>query len=171
MIVRCLKAGCGIRATRDVLELSCTTIISKIREIASYLESNYSGNSELIVEADELRTYIGNKNHEYWVIYAMDRRGKEIIEMTTGRRTSENIKKVIDKVLNFTPKKICTDRLNIYPSLIPKTIHQAGRRITNRIERHNLTLRTRLKRLSRNTICYSKKQDMLECCLKIFWWS
>lgn len=38
--------------------------------------------------------------------------------------------------------------------------HEIGKRKTQRIERKHLTLRTRIKRLARKTICFSKTQEM-----------
>lgn len=83
----------------------------------------------------------------------------------------KTLKKVVDKVLEYCPRRIYTDGLNIYPVLIDKAIHKPGRYITNRIERLNLTFRTHVKRLSRSTLCYSKKIDMLEACMKIYLWA
>ncbi|MBC7823114.1 MAG: hypothetical protein H7126_04425 [Candidatus Parcubacteria bacterium] len=39
---------------------------------------------------------------------------------------------------------------------IPPVFHTAGKRTTQKIERNHLTLRTRIKRLARKTICFSK---------------
>ena len=88
-----------------------------------------------------------------------------------GKRIKENVKIIVDKVLEFFPRKIYTDGLNMYPGLIDKVIHRPGRYVTNRIERKNLTLRTCLRRLNRSTLCYSKKIDMLEACVKIYLWA
>jgi len=35
-------------------------------------------------------------------------------------------------------------------------VHEIGKRNTQKIERKHLTLRTRIKRLARKTICFSK---------------
>jgi len=64
-----------------------------------------------------------------------------------GKRTKENVGKVIAKLLLLNPRKVYTDGLNIYPSLIPLAIHNVFRYHTNTIERNNLTLRTHIKRL------------------------
>jgi IS1 family transposase len=68
----------------------------------------------------------------------------------------------------LNPKRIYTDKLNIYPGLISKSIHSSIQYKTNHIERFNLTLRTHLKRLSRRTICFSKNSKMLENCLRLY---
>ena len=67
-------------------------------------------------------------------------------------------------------KKIYTDRLRNYSSLIDHSIHCISLYSTNHIERHNLTLRTHLKRLSRKTICFSRSAGILSAILKIYFW-
>lgn len=119
-------------------------------------------------EIDELKTFIGNKKNECWVMYALNRQTRQVIHAIVGRRTKENLKKLTDNVLSLNPKRIYTDGLNIYPSLISKTIHKVKPFLINRIERMNLTLRTHLKRLSRKTICFSRAQDMLEAGVKLY---
>ncbi len=77
---------------------------------------------------------------------------------------------IVNTLLLSKVKQIKTDKLNIYQTLIPKSIHQSGAYAINHIERKNLNLRTHIKRLSRRTICYSKSIVMLEACLKIYFW-
>jgi IS1 family transposase len=91
-----------------------------------------------------------------------------VIDFCVGRRTKENLKKVLDKINELNPKKIYTDRLNSYPGLIPKGIHIATSHKINHIERKNIDLRTRIKCLNRKTICYSKSEEMLTAKLKIY---
>jgi insertion element IS1 protein InsB len=47
-----------------------------------------------------------------------------------------------------------------YHDAIPEGVLFTGKRNTQRIERKHLTFRTRLKRLARRTICYSKSWTM-----------
>lgn len=44
----------------------------------------------------------------------------------------------------------------------PKDKHLTGKIFTQRIERNNLTLRTRIKRLARKTICFSRSVEIHE---------
>ena len=53
-----------------------------------------------------------------------------------------------------------TDGLSTYERNLEGFRHIIGKKNTQRIERKNLTLRTRIKRLCRKTICYSKCQIM-----------
>ena len=60
----------------------------------------------------------------------------------------------------FGIKTFCTDGLHTYERNLKGFKHIISKKHTQRIERKNLTLRTRIKRLCRKTICYSKCQDM-----------
>ncbi|MDL2309492.1 IS1 family transposase, partial [Bacteroidales bacterium OttesenSCG-928-C03] len=119
-------------------------------------------------ELDELRTYCGSKENELWIMYAINKATGTVIDFCVGRRTKENIDKVVWQVLDLNPKGCYTDGLKIYKSLIPENIHKVFSHCTNKIERLNLTLRTHLKRLSRKTICFTRSGEMLASCLRIY---
>ena len=51
-----------------------------------------------------------------------------------------------------------TDAWGAYAACLPAAQHHVGKAPMQRLERKHLTLRTRLKRLARRTICFSKKQ-------------
>ncbi|MCC6683661.1 MAG: IS1 family transposase [Bacteroidia bacterium] len=130
------------------------------------MRSNHSLHGEY--EMDELRTYVGNKRNESWVIYSINKKTRQVVHFVAGKRTKENLKKVVDETLRHHPSIIETDRLNIYPTLIPPPLHRKSAHRINHIERMNLTLRNRLKRLNRKTICYSKSEKMLAACLDLY---
>ncbi len=104
-------------------------------------------------------------------MYALDRESKSVVDFRVGARTKFNLSSITDSTLLTLPKKICTDGLNIYKSLVPEGLHKVGLPNTRHIERFNLNLRTHLKRLSRKTICFSKSKELLEACLRIYFWS
>jgi IS1 family transposase len=52
-----------------------------------------------------------------------------------------------------------TDYREAYERNLESDVHSPGRRHTQQIERKPLTLRTRLKRLVRKTICFSKSSE------------
>ncbi|KXP79590.1 transposase [Escherichia coli] len=61
---------------------------------------------------------------------------------------------------------ITSDDWGSYAREVPKEKHLTGKIFTQRIERNNLTLRTRIKtrikRLARKTICFSRSIDVHE---------
>ncbi|WP_323092382.1 IS1 family transposase, partial [Aeromonas jandaei] len=57
---------------------------------------------------------------------------------------------------------ITSDDWGSYTREVPSEIHLTGKIFTQRIERNNLTLRTRIKRLARKTICFSRSVELHE---------
>ena len=54
-----------------------------------------------------------------------------------------------------------------YYDLLPTSLHQAGKDQTQSIERKHLDLRTRIKRLARRTICFSKSELMHDTVIEL----
>lgn len=123
-------------------------------------------------EIDELFTYVGKKEPSNYccVISAINRRTGKLVAAAVGKRTNEVMSVVVDKVLQLQSKMIHTDGCSNYLGLIPKAFHRVSKSFLYRIERFHLTLRTRLKRLCRDTICFSRSEAMLEASVKLFLW-
>ena len=49
-----------------------------------------------------------------------------------------------------------TDKAGVYQRHLPPAQHTVGKLTMQKIERKHLTLRTRLKRLARKTLCFSR---------------
>lgn len=146
-----LKEGCGIRGVARVLDISKNTVLSRILKISKQIEVPYFNKFGCKFDVDEMFIKIANGKSHNWLVYAIEQKTKSVVSFIVGKRSTENLKQVIDKVLLLNPKKIYTDRLNIYPTIIPKEIHKRFQYCTNRIERMNLNLRMHIKRLSRKT--------------------
>ncbi len=171
MIITLTKESCGIRSTARVLRISCTTVINRIKQMAKSIQRPFQIIMGKEYEVDEMRTYIGNKQRLYWIVYALRRDTKEVIDFKVGKRNLKTLRRVIETTLLSEAKKIYTDGYELYKSLIPEGIHCQRKYSINHIERKNLSIRTHLKRLSRKTICFSRSCEMLEACLKIYFWS
>jgi insertion element IS1 protein InsB len=61
-----------------------------------------------------------------------------------------------------------TDAAGDYKRHLPAAAHTVGKLHTQQIERKHLTLRTRLKRLARKTICFSKSVCMHDLVIGLF---
>jgi IS1 family transposase len=61
-----------------------------------------------------------------------------------------------------------TDDWGAYERHLEPENHSVGKENTQKIERKNLTLRTRIKRLVRKTICFSKKILMHDMIIGLF---
>lgn len=145
-IVLFVKEGMGIKSIGRVKKIPPKTLISKtlkIRNLAKcpfpYMQVNSYG-------IDEMFTYVGHKKHgKVCIAYALERKTGYVIDIMVGSRTKLNLSKVVDTVLLRNPKRIRTDKLDIYGTLIPDNIHFTKCRGINTIECKNLTLRTHLK--------------------------
>lgn len=164
-----LIEGCGIRSIGRILKISNQTVISKIKLIALAIHKPPIVMGQTY-QLDEMRTYIGNKQNTKWIVYAMNENTKTIVDYNIGSRNTQTLKRVTDTLLLSEAKTIKTDGLHLYKTLIPKKLHQVKQHGINHIERMNLTLRTKLKRLTRKTICFSKNKMMIENSLKILIW-
>ena len=166
-IVTLTKENVGIRGTARILQISATTLLKKLLLISDKIpEPTISSNG--IYEVDEMRCVVFRKSNQIWLIYALERASRQVVSFAVGARTNQNLNSVLSK-LSFA-KKIYTDKLQQYKTLIPKTKHRTSQYGINHIERKNLTIRTHIKRLTRRTICFSKSICILVSVIKIYFW-
>lgn len=162
--------GCGINGISRILEISPTTVITRIKRIAREIQKPNFIPTGKEYQIDELATYISYKKRRIWITYALQKDNRAIIDFAVGTRSLKSMRPVTETVILSQPKQVFTDKYINYKTLIPEDIHTVKHRCINYIERNSLTLRTQLKRLSRRTICFSKSITMLIACLKIFFW-
>lgn len=143
------------------------TVLRKIKHIAKQLKKPLIPFGKEY-ELDELCTYVKRKMRKHWIVYAIRKDTRQIVDFAIGSRTNNTLRKVTDTLIWSNASKVFTDKLPNYKSLLPSSIYSIKYRGMNHIERKNLTLRTHLKRLSRRTICFSKSTAMLQACLMIY---
>lgn len=170
LVVQLNNESMGVSSISKILDISKSTVVRIIKRLAGQIKDPEFSEENQRYEVDEMYTYVKNKEKECWIMYAMNKRTKAIMSLIVGSRTKENLSAITDKLKGLNPSKIYTDKLPVYRSLVNTKVHEVKKYKTNHIERHNLTLRTHLKRLSRKTICFSKSIEMLENCLRIYLW-
>lgn len=119
-------------------------------------------------ELDEMWSYVGKKSNPRWLWHAIDRRSGKVLAYVFGRRKDEvflQLKKLLEP---FGIKRYCTDGWGAYQRHLPVESHEIGKRKTQRIEQKHLRLRTRIKRLARKTICFSKTEEMHDLVIGLF---
>jgi insertion element IS1 protein InsB len=169
-IRKMVKRSSGIRDIAFVLEISTTTVINRIRRIGSEINKPIISEMNQSYEMDEVSTAMrfGENKTDIFVSYIINRRSRQVVSFTVGGRDKITLQKVLNSVLHLFPRRIYTDGWVSYPPLIPERIHRVAKYLINKIERMHLTLRTRLKRMSRNFMCQTRRIDMLEACLNIY---
>ncbi|MGU3239249.1 IS1-like element ISPda1 family transposase [Photobacterium damselae subsp. piscicida] len=153
----------GVRETGRVLKVGYNTVLRTFKKLTPKQVTTIPfdiAHIELICEVDEQWSFVGKKKNQRWLWYAWEPRYKRVIAHVFGKRDSETFHKLQRLLLPFTIPIYCTDDFKVYSSYLPRENHIIGKRYRQRIERTNLTLRSRLKRLVRKTIGFSKSEEM-----------
>jgi insertion element IS1 protein InsB len=118
-------------------------------------------------ELDEMWSFIGSKKHPRWLWEALDQRTGRIVASTFGRRADRAVLKLKALLAPLGIRRFYTDGWGAYRRhLDPHRV--VGKRRTQQLERKHLTLRTRIKRLVRRTICFSKSIQLHELGIGLF---
>ncbi len=119
-------------------------------------------------ELDEMWSFVESKKNPRWLWHAIDRTTGQVLASVFGTR-KDKVFRALKKLLEpFGIKKYCTDGWGAYKRNLPEDQHEIGKRKTQRIERKHLNLRTRIKRLQRKTICFSKTEEMHNLVIGLF---
>ena len=111
-------------------------------------------------EMDEQWSFVQKKTEPRWLWYAIDHATSTVLAYVFGRRKDHVFKRLKALLEPFSIKTFYTDDWGAYSRYLDVSKHQIGKNNTQKIERKNLTLRTRIKRLNRRTICFSKSTFM-----------
>jgi insertion element IS1 protein InsB len=119
-------------------------------------------------EVDEMWSYVGKKREPRWLWHAIDHRSGHVLAYVLGRRKDEVFLKLKALLEPFGITRYYTDYWGAYTRHLDADAHHPGKRHTQQIERKHLTLRTRIKRLVRKTICFSRSTQMHDIVIGLF---
>ncbi len=119
-------------------------------------------------ELDEMWSFVSKKSNPRWLWHAIDRSTGQVLAYVFGRRNDEAFLQLKRLLEPFGIKRFYTDGWGAYQRHLPAQMHEVGKRNTQRIERKHLRLRTRIKRLARRTICFSKSEEMHDLVIGLF---
>ena len=111
-------------------------------------------------ELDEMWSFVRTKKNQRWLWLAIDHETRAVLAFVFGKRKSNVFKKLKALLKPFDITTFYSDDWSAYQRNLAGYDHIISKKNTQRIERKNLTLRTRIKRLCRKTICYSKCEIM-----------
>lgn len=174
--------GSGVRDTARVLGVGKGTVIATLKKKSAEVVAVNPcvGSQEIDVEirhlidpplnaqADEQWSFVRNKKNQRWLWYAIDAATGCILSFVFGRRQDEACGRLMANLKAFNIRTYYTDDWACYPVFIPKDKHVVGKRHTQKIENKNLSLRTRIKRLARKTICFSKSELLHDTVIGLF---
>jgi IS1 family transposase/transposase-like protein len=183
LILKMAVNGSGIRDTARVLNISPNTVIETLKKADDIIDSvnrtllekaskediniDIVPMSAIDVELDEMWSFVGDKSNQRWLWLAIDHNTGETVAFVFGRRKDEIFLKLKELLEPFKIGKYYTDNWGSYSKNLDENKHEIGKENTQTIERKNLTLRTRVKRLTRRTICFSKSIKMHDIVIKL----
>ena len=109
---------------------------------------------------DEMWSFYHDKKHQIWLWWAVEHETNIPLAYTFGTREHKYLDKLLDLLKPFPIRTVYADNNFAYENKIKDKVLIRGKKNTQKIERNHLTLRTRLKRLARKTICFSKDKDI-----------
>ncbi|MBK2735165.1 IS1 family transposase [Klebsiella pneumoniae] len=157
--------GAGVRDTARTLKIGINTVIRTFKKLTpKQITSSPVAHADvaLICELDEQWSFVGSKARQHWLWYAYNTKTGGVLAYTFGPRTDETCRELLALLTPFNIGMITSDDWGSYGREVPKDKHLTGKIFTQRIERNNLTLRTRIKRLARKTICFSRSVEIHE---------
>lgn len=119
-------------------------------------------------ELDEMWSYVRAKSNPRWLWHAIDHHSGQVLAHVFGRRKDEVFLKLKALLEPFGITRYYTDGWGAYARHLDPEQHRVGKDQTQKIESKHITLRTRIKRLVRRTICFSKSIQMHDIVIGLF---
>ena len=117
---------------------------------------------------DEMWSFYHDKKHQIWLWWAVEHETNIPLAYTFGTREHKYLDKLLDLLKPFPIRTVYADNNFAYENKIKDKVLIRGKKNTQKIERNHLTLRTRLKRLARKTIGFSKDKDIHQSVIGTF---
>jgi len=119
-------------------------------------------------ELDEMWSYVQSKVQPRWLWHAIDHRTGKVLAYVFGRRQDTVFLELKALLEPFGITRYFTDGWGAYERHLAAGQHTVGKANTQKIESKHINLRTRIKRLVRRTICFSKTERMHDLVIGLF---
>jgi insertion element IS1 protein InsB len=122
----------------------------------------------LTSELDEMWSYVGKKAQPRWLWHAIDHHSGTVLAYVFGRRKDAVFLQLQALLEPFGIRRFYTDGWGTYMRHLDPAKHTVGKQHMQTIESKHINLRTRIKRLVRRTLCFSKTERMHELVIGLF---
>ena len=119
-------------------------------------------------EVDEMWSFVGSKCQQRWLWHAIDHHTGQVLAYVFGTREDETFLQLQELLAPFGITHFYTDGWGAYRRHLDPRTHTVEKQHTQKIERKHLTFRTRIKRLTRKTICFSRSILMHDLVVGLF---
>ena len=113
-------------------------------------------------------SYVGDKDNPRWLWHAIDHESGKVLAYVVGDHKDTVFLQLKTLLEPFGITRFYTDDWGAYERHLSSEEHVIGKQNTQKIERKHLTRRTRIKRLVRKTICFSKLNKMHDIVIGLF---
>ena len=137
-------------------------------EVAIYRADELERHRGLSSELDEMWSYVGKKANQRWLWHAIDHHTGKLLAYVFGRRKDDVFLRLKALLEPFGITQYYTDGWGTYERHLDPATHTIGKQHTQTIESKHINLRTRIKRLVRRTICFSKTEYMHDLVIGLF---
>ena len=119
-------------------------------------------------EVDEMWSFVRKKSQQRWLWHAIDHRTGVVLAYVLGTHQDDVFLQLKALLAPLGIRHFYTDGADVYGRHLEPEAHTVGKIQTQKIERKHLTFRTRLKRLMRKTICFSKSIRLHDIVIGLF---
>jgi insertion element IS1 protein InsB len=119
-------------------------------------------------ELDEMWSYVRSKANPRWVWHAIDHHTGKVVAAVFGRRKDTVLLALKVLLEPFGIARYVTDGWGAYEQHGEAEPHTSGKAHTQKIDSKRINVRTRLKRLVRRTLCFSKTERMHALVIGLF---
>jgi len=123
---------------------------------------------DLEAEVDEMWSFVQSKDQQRWLWWAIDHRTGQVLAYVLADHKDQAFVALKALLEPFGIMRFYSDAWGAYERHIAPVFHTVGKQNPQKIERKHLTLRTRIKRLTRKTICFSKSIVMHDVVIGLF---
>ncbi len=113
-------------------------------------------------------SFVGKKKEPRWLWHAIDHGTGKVLAYVFGRRREEVCLPLTARLEPCGLTRFLTAHWGAYARHLAPETHIPGKRNTQQIARKHLTLRTRIKRLARKTLCFSKSTALHDLVIGLF---
>lgn len=119
-------------------------------------------------EVEEMWSFVGKKAQQRWLWQAIDHRTGVVLAYVLGTHQDEIVLPFKALLAPCGLHRFYTDGADVYSRHRDPGPHPVGKTHTQKIARKHLTLRTRLTRFVRKTICFSKSMQLPAIVIGLF---
>jgi insertion element IS1 protein InsB len=172
----------GVRDIVRVLRVSAATIIDVLKKKEPAIQQINNKALQTLdpppvavilhkveaAEMDEMWSFVGRESQQRWLWHAIDHHTGQILAYLFGTREDDTFLELKELSEPFGITHFYTDGWVAYRRHLDPGMHTVGKQRTQKIERKHLAFLTRIKRLTRKTICFSCSLLMHDLVIGLF---